>query len=430
MEKELAALERAHAAQSAIDAVQAAGGTAHYHSVNLTDASAVSEVVNSIRQNSGRIDVLLHAAGIERSHFLPEKDPREFDLVFDVKSDGFFNLMHAIADMPLRSIVSFSSIAGRFGNAGQTDYSAANDLLCKFASNFRKTRPETRAIVIDWGAWGGIGMASRGSIPKIMEAAGIEMLPPESAIPVIHRELMAGGTRGEVVIAKKVGVLLQEWDDTGGLDAAAIPAGKFPSAEGPMVGKIAKTGLFTPLTIETTLDPKVQPFLFDHKIDDIPVLPGVMGLEAFAEAALALLPGWYVEVIEDVEFFAPFKFYHNKPRTVTVEAAIHTVEGALVADCKLIGRRSLPNQTEPTVTTHFAARVRLTNEPKAPTSSAKPETPAKNVITSDDIYRLYFHGPTYQVVEKAWRDGDRVVGLMANNLPNNHYPAEQPTVAA
>src|SRR5581483_10933819 len=193
VEKELAALERAHAAQSAIDAVRAAGGTPHYHSVNLTDASAVSEVVDSIRQNSGLIDVLLHAAGIERSHFLPEKDPREFDLVFDVKSDGFFNLMHAIADMPLRSIVSFSSIAGRFGNAGQTDYSAANDLLCKFASNFRKTRPETRAIVIDWGAWGGIGMASRGSIPKIMEAAGIEMLPPESAIPVIRRELTAGG---------------------------------------------------------------------------------------------------------------------------------------------------------------------------------------------------------------------------------------------
>ena len=33
---------------------------------------------------------------------------------------------------------------------------------------------------------------------------------------------------------------------------------------------------------------------------------------------VALLPGWNIEAIEDVEFFAPFKFYHNKPRTVTV----------------------------------------------------------------------------------------------------------------
>ena len=80
--------------------------------------------------------------------------------MFDVKSDGWFNLLHAIGDMPLSATVAFSSIAGRFGNGGQTDYSAANDLLCKIASNFRTTRPDTRAIVIDWTAWGGIGMAT------------------------------------------------------------------------------------------------------------------------------------------------------------------------------------------------------------------------------------------------------------------------------
>ena len=78
---------------------------------------------------SGRIDVLLHAAGIDRSHLLKDKDPREFDLVFDVKADGLFHLLHAIGDMPLGAMVGFSSIAGRFGNGGQTDYSSANDLL-------------------------------------------------------------------------------------------------------------------------------------------------------------------------------------------------------------------------------------------------------------------------------------------------------------
>ncbi len=89
----------------------------------------------------GRIDVLLHAAGLERSHFLPDKDASEFDLVFDVKADGWFNLLHAIGDMPLGATVAFSSVAGRFGNGGQADYSAANDLLCKYTSSFRTTRP-------------------------------------------------------------------------------------------------------------------------------------------------------------------------------------------------------------------------------------------------------------------------------------------------
>ena len=145
VEKELAALERAQAAQSAIDAVRAAGGTPYYFSVNLTDADGVASIIDQVRQRSGRIDVLLHAAGIERSHFLPDKDQREFDLVFDVKSDGWFNLLHAIGDMPLGATVAFSSIAGRFGNAGQTDYSAANDLLCKITSSFRTTRPARAA---------------------------------------------------------------------------------------------------------------------------------------------------------------------------------------------------------------------------------------------------------------------------------------------
>ncbi|MGZ4826690.1 MAG: SDR family NAD(P)-dependent oxidoreductase, partial [Terriglobales bacterium] len=163
VEKELAALERAQAARAAIDAVRAAGGTPHYFSVNLTDADAVARVIRQVRERSGRIDVLLHAAGIERSHSLADKDAREFDLVFDVKSDGFFNLLHAIGDMPLGATVAFSSIAGRFGNPGQTDYASANDLLCKITSSFRTTRPATRGIAIDWTAWGGIGMATRGS---------------------------------------------------------------------------------------------------------------------------------------------------------------------------------------------------------------------------------------------------------------------------
>ena len=440
VEKELAALERAQAAQSAIAAVRAAGGTAHYFSVNLTDADAVEKIIQQVRERSGRIDVLLHAAGTERSHFLPDKDTREFDLVFDVKSDGWFNLLHAIGDMPLGATVAFSSIAGRFGNAGQTDYSAANDLLCKITSSFRTTRPATRGIVIDWTAWGGIGMATRGSIPKMMELAGIDMLPPEAGIPLIRRELTAGGTRGEIVIGQRLGVLLNEWDATGGLDTSAEASksllARGPSRSGPMIGKIASIGLQSGLTIETTLDPVLQPFLHDHQIDGTPVLPGVMGIEAFAEAALCLLTGWRVAAIEDVNFLAPFKFYRNEPRVVTVEAAIRPQRDTLtlLADCRLTGRRPLPNQAEPQVTTHFTARVRLTKE--APTAVTVPALvlPSQHlnehIIEAADIYRLYFHGPAYQVVERAWLDGHRIVGLMAKGLPANHLPSELLTLMA
>jgi malonyl CoA-acyl carrier protein transacylase/NAD(P)-dependent dehydrogenase (short-subunit alcohol dehydrogenase family) len=416
VEKELASLERAQAAQAAIDAVRNAGGTAYYFSVNLTDAEAVAKVIDQVRQRSKRIDVLLHAAGLDRSRALAEKEPREFDLVFDVKADGFFNLLHAIGDMPLAATVAFSSIAGRFGNPGQTDYSSANDLLCKITSSFRTTRPATRGIAIDWTAWGGIGMATRGSIPKVMEMAGIDMLPPEAGIPLIRRELTSGGTRGEIVIGQSLGVLLKEWDASGGFDTAKL------IANGPLSGKVATAGLFTPLSFETTLDPKIQPFLYDHQIDGTPVLPGVMGVEAFAESAVALVPGWHIEAFEEISFLAPFKFYRHEPRTVTVETVIRPRVGGLVAHCRLIGHRSLPNQNEPQATTHFTGRVLLTRQ-ALQTTTATPVKPEGNLIDATDIYQLYFHGPAYQVVKKAWWNGKQIVGLMSDELPANHHPA-------
>ncbi|MFZ0912714.1 MAG: SDR family NAD(P)-dependent oxidoreductase [Candidatus Korobacteraceae bacterium] len=432
VEKELAALERGQAAKNAINAVRAAGGTAHYFAVNLTDADGVARIINQVRERSGRIDVLLHAAGIERSHFLPDKDPREFDLVFDVKSDGWFNLLHAIGDMPLGATVAFSSIAGRFGNGGQTDYSSANDLLCKITSSFRTTRPGTRGIVIDWTAWGGIGMATRGSIPKMMELAGIDMLPPEAGIPLVRRELTSGGTSGEVVIGQRMGILLNEWDSAGGLDtdALAAAAGKRAVAQGPMVGKITGMGIHSGLTMETTLDPAVQPFLYDHRIDGTPVLPGVMGIEGFAEAALCVHPGWHVEAVEEVNFLSPFKFYRDEPRAVTIQAVYYPQGDRLLADCQLIGRRMLPNHPEPQETIHFTARVRLSKRTPTAVTAKALVTSSDSIVEAAEIYRVYFHGPAYQVLERAWWDGKRMIGLMAGGLPSNHQPSDRPTLMA
>ena len=205
IERELARIERLNAALTAVQAVEAAGGTAHYHALDLRDAAAVDAAIADVRQRHGRIDVLLHAAGLEISRNLPEKEPAEFDLVFDVKADGWFNLMHAARDLPIGATVVFSSVAGRFGNQGQTDYAAANDLLCKITSHLRRSRPQTRALALDWTAWGGIGMATRGSIPKIMAMAGVQMLPPEAGVAWIRRELLSSAYRGEVIVAGALG---------------------------------------------------------------------------------------------------------------------------------------------------------------------------------------------------------------------------------
>ncbi len=257
------------------------------------------------------------------------------------------------------------------------------------------------------------------------------MLPPEAGVPLIRRELTAGTTRGEIVVAQRLGVFLNEWDTTGGLDSSAAEAAmKSLPATGPMIDRMTSLGLSDGYTVETTLDPHEQPFLHDHQIDGTPLLPGVMGIEAFAEAALCMLPGWHVEAIEDVNFLAPFKFYRGEPRTVNIAVRIHPHGEQMLAECRLLGHRSLPTQTEVQATTHFTARVRLAKGPVPAAAARAFNVPSIGGIQAADIYRIYFHGPAYQVVDEAWWDGTRAIGRFANTLPPNHHPSERPTLMA
>ncbi|RRR70551.1 MAG: SDR family NAD(P)-dependent oxidoreductase, partial [Candidatus Viridilinea halotolerans] len=432
IERAMLGIERAAAALSAIEAVQQAGGTAHYVSLDLRDGAAVAAVVDALRERHGRLDVLLHAGGIEISRALNEKSPDEFNRVFDIKADGFFSLLRAAKGLPIGATVAFSSVAGRFGNSGQSDYSAANDLLCKLSSSMRRWRPETRAITIDWTAWGGIGMATRGSIPRIMAMAGIDMLPPEVGIPTIRRELTAGATRDEIVVGMRLGVLTAPFATHDGLDLAKVTA-NLTARERPllMVGNLRAASLYEGLIAETTLDPTQQPFLYDHQIDGTAVLPGVMGTEGFAQLASLLAPDFHVVRIEHEQLDSPVKFHRNQSRTLTLSACVQpAANGELLAHTELSSTFQpsvAAGQTPPppVVTVHFRAEVRLSREVAAQPRTEPPSPNASDrVIERNAIYQVYFHGPAYQVLEQVTLSDECAIGLMANDLPAASVPAD------
>ncbi|MCA9710001.1 MAG: SDR family NAD(P)-dependent oxidoreductase, partial [Myxococcales bacterium] len=189
-----ARLERAAAAVSAIAAIEAAGGQARYVSVDLRDGAAVRAALEGI----DRVDVLLHAAGLEISRRVADKSPEEFDLVFGVKARGWHHLLSAIGDRPLRSAVVFSSIAGRFGNVGQTDYAAANEVLNRFGWWLRSRWPSVHVTTVNWGPWAGIGMADA-AIMDALRARGIMPVAPEAGIRFFMDELVYGDGASEVI---------------------------------------------------------------------------------------------------------------------------------------------------------------------------------------------------------------------------------------
>jgi hypothetical protein len=113
---------------------------------------------------------------------------------------------------------------------------------------------------------------------------------------------------------------------------------------------------------------------------------------------------------------------------LAIQAIFHPEGEAVIADCRLLGSRTLPNQAEPQITTHFEGRVRLTKQLPPPLSSRSPGEPGSPIIKAANIYHHYFHGPAYQVLEQAWRDGDWIIGKMKANLPANHIPSQKATV--
>ncbi len=190
-----------------------------------------------------------------------------------------------------------------------------------------------------------------------------------------------------------------------------------------MIGCVKAATLYGGLQVETTLDPKVQPYLYDHQMEGTPLLPGVMGTEAFAELASVLAPGYRVAEVIDEQFQSPFKFYRMEAQTLYLSATAHpAANGDLIARAALRSRRQLAgDQVQEKV--HFTASVRLTRaEPEQVAVNFAP--PQDLPITRDAIYRIYFHGPAYQVLESACVSGDTVIGLMAEKLPPNSDPAD------
>ena len=140
------------------------------------------------------------------------------------------------------------------------------------------------------------------AIPAYWGASGAATAAGEmlfgGGVSTVRRELVGGSYRGEIVVGGRLGILVEEWDETGGLDTTK--ANEWLSAQQPplhMLGHIKAAKLYGGLEVETTLDPNEQPFLYDHAMDGTPLLPGVMGTEAFGQLALALAPGYRVAAV-------------------------------------------------------------------------------------------------------------------------------------
>jgi 3-oxoacyl-[acyl-carrier protein] reductase len=96
---------------------------------DVTSERDQARVVAECLDRFGRVDALVNNAGVTRDGYISKLSESDFDLVLDVSLKGAWLGSRAVAPLLRRqgsgSIVNISSLSGKVGNPGQTNYSAA-----------------------------------------------------------------------------------------------------------------------------------------------------------------------------------------------------------------------------------------------------------------------------------------------------------------
>jgi acyl carrier protein/NADP-dependent 3-hydroxy acid dehydrogenase YdfG len=342
-----------------LDALRAAGSRAEYLAVDITDQSATAAVLAPYRD---RITGLVHGAGVLADQLIAHKKASEIERVFAPKLTGLRSLTAVLPAERLRHVVLFSSVAGFFGNQGQSDYAMANEVLNAWAASARRRLPHARVTSLNWGAWDS-GMVSP-QIKAVFEERGI---------PLIQA---ADGAR----------LFAEQFAPERAADTVTVlgPTTPLSSRERPAVT--------APATVRRSLAALERcPLVADHTIDAVPVLP----------AAVAV--GWALGAVEHAEGRPALRL-----RDFTVHKGI-VFDGTQAEECRLV---MTPGDGEVRVAVRSVAEdgsVRPHYAATVPAGAPEPAAPLTGLPapgTGEDAAGLYddgtlFHGPALRGLRRV-----------------------------
>lgn len=364
-----------------IQTLEQKGIIATYHRTDVTNKEAVADSIKKIEEEfRSKVTHIVHGAGLEESKQFKKKKFDFSRFIVSVKVEGIWNILDAVDMKKLKRVICFTSIAGRFGNMGQIDYSFANGYLSRLC--WMLSQQGIPSLAYDWSAWGDIGMATRGSIMQILESQGIYPIPMTEGIKTFVN-LFSNYFSSEVVVSRGLGPF-----DKLTPHQAKITDVKFPMIDKVEFNKPVFRGDYS-ITTENDL------YMLDHQIENTPIFPGVMGLEIFAEI-YSLVSRKKTSTLEDIEFKSAIKQLHNKPKEVYVEYNPITQNLSLKSDFvpKIAEKRIM-------TTEHFSGRIGNTLKKKrSKKRNLSLNESTIELMTKEEIYSIFFHGNSFQVLEK------------------------------
>lgn len=352
-----------------LDYMRAQGATVVYEAADVTDATSLKTVLDRVTAQTGKITGIIHGAGVLADKRIENKTEADFDAVFDVKIKGLLAVTQAIDIEAIRHVVLFSSVAGFYGNVGQTDYAVANEALNRIAHLFHKNHPGIHVVSINWGAWDA-GMVSP-ELKKVFEAHGVSLVP---------------SNEGPAALAEQLSTELEQ-------QTQVILGGTLPMAHA------VTDGPLNTYRMRRRLLEKDNPFLAHHVIRGNAVLPIINASAWMIQSATDLYPGFCLNKIEAVKLFKGIVFDGSQQADylLTVKELEKTanqirVQINISSDAGL----KLPVQ-------HYQSIVTLADKPLAAQHVALPDTKQPVMPDASALYTdgTLFHGEDFQCIRQV-----------------------------
>lgn len=313
--------------------IKNAGGVAEYLQADVTKPVSAKPELDKITPLLGNITGIIHGAGRLADKYIQDKTETDFDNVLSVKLDGLLSLLGVVDLNKLDHLILFSSVAGFYGNLGQTDYAIANEILSKAAHLFKTNHPNTHVTAINWGAWDS-GMVS-GELKAQFEASGVSLVNSDGGSAMMVNEFnMDYSSQPQVII--------------GGTLPAAVS----------YIGELQTHQIHRNLKLEN------NPFLMHHVIQGKAVLPVVNAVGWMAQSCERMYPDFRVFKIEDTKLFKGVVFDGSQKEDYIIELKeLEKSAEQIVFETTILSEgKNLP-------TYHYKAKVTLVNKksfPEAP----------------------------------------------------------------
>lgn len=157
-------------AEELVAALRAKGGEAEAFRADVSDPGACQELIKSVVDRFGGLDVLVNNAGITRDGLAVRMKDEDWRSVIDTDLSSAFYLSRTALRYLLKSetgrIVNVSSVVALRGNAGQANYVAAKAGLIGL----------TKALAREYG---GRGVTVNAVAPGFIESDMTDALPEE-----------------------------------------------------------------------------------------------------------------------------------------------------------------------------------------------------------------------------------------------------------